>query len=340
MKTDLDLRTLVVGTGSIGRRHARNLMSLGIREIALCDNQPERLHQIADELKIDVTYFDYQHSLSTFKPDVVFVCTPPIFHIEQSLKAIRAGAHVFIEKPLSNQLDAVDDLIAAARNAGCVVQVGYNLRFHTGIRKIKDLLDQRAIGRVLWAYAEIGQYLPDWRPWQDYRQSYTARQELGGGIILDASHEIDYILWMLGKPASVTCVAGQLSDLEVNVEDTADILLRFPDRIQAVIHLDFVQREYSRRCKVVGTDGTITWDYTTNQIVLYHVTGRERQAIDLTVSPDQMYLDEITAFLDAVRSGRNSIANLVEAKTVIQVALAALKSSKTGCSINLTEGEG
>lgn len=339
MKTASDLRALIVGSGSIGQRHARNLMALGVKKLALCDKDPSQLQQAASELENDVTFTDYVHALEQFKPDIVLVCTPPVLHVEQALIAVRAGAHVFVEKPLSNQLTGIDNLIAATQATGRIVHVGYNLRFHAGILKLRELLFQQTIGRVLWAYAEVGQYLPDWRPRQDYRRSYTARHELGGGIILDASHEIDYILWMLGEPISVTCMAGQLSDLEVNVEDSADILLRFPTRTQAVIHLDFIQRDYSRRCKIVGTNGTITWDYVTNQIDVYRAADRERQTLNFSVSPNQMYLDEIAAFLDAIRSHHTSLASLHEAKTVVKVALAALESSERRCTVDLNSNE-
>ncbi|MBE2267257.1 MAG: Gfo/Idh/MocA family oxidoreductase [Anaerolinea sp.] len=332
-----ELRALVVGAGSIGRRHARNLMQLGITQVALCDPDASRVEQAAAEIAVRTTYADYADALQTFQPEIVFVCTPPVLHVEQSLRAVEAGAHVFVEKPLSNQLDGIDDLIAAAERAKRVVQVGYNLRFHAAVSKIKSLLEQGSIGRVLWMYAEVGQYLPDWRPWQDYRQSYTARRELGGGIILDASHEIDYVLWMLGTPTEIVCIADHVSDLEVNVEDCADLTLRFPDRVQAVIHVDFIQRAYARKCKLVGSVGTIEWDYTQNEVHLLQVENNARQVFKFEANPNQMYLSEIEAFLQAVRTGSTSNASLREAKAVIRVALAALESTAAARVVYLAE---
>jgi predicted dehydrogenase len=209
---------LVAGAGSIGRRHLANLQKLGCRRLAAADPDAGRLQSAVEQISVE-SFRDFDEALSNFKPDVVFVCTPPVLHVEQALRALRSGADVFIEKPLSNRLEGVSELKAEAGKHGRVVQVGYNLRFNPGIRMLKQFVEEGVAGRILWARAEVAQYLPDWRPWQDYRQSYTARQELGGGIILDASHEIDYVLWLLGPPRELTCMAGKVSGLEVNVED-------------------------------------------------------------------------------------------------------------------------
>src|SRR5690606_21417659 len=115
-------------------------------------------------------------------------------------------------------------------------------------------------GKPLWANIEVGQYLPDWRPWQNYRESYTARKELGGGIILDASHEIDYARWLFGEVDTLLCMADKVSDLELNVEDCATVLMRMKSGMQVDVHLDCIQRHYTRHCKIVGANGTMHWD--------------------------------------------------------------------------------
>ena len=253
------IKVLVAGSGSIGRRHMRNLRSLGVSQIAACDPDPERLAPMIAELSIQ-PFAEFEHALETFAPDAVLICTPPSFHLAQARQAIAAGVHVFIEKPLSHSMDGVRALLNDAGESGRVLQVGYNLRFHPAIRKLKQIVEENTIGRILWARAEIGQYLPDWRPWQDYRQSYTARRELGGGIILDASHELDYLLWFFGEPLEVLCMASTVSQLAVNVEDSASLLLRFASGCHADLHLDFVQRVPSRSCKLVGEEGTAIWE--------------------------------------------------------------------------------
>src|SRR5258708_28129834 len=175
---------LVVGAGSSGRRHMANLRKRGVQRLAAVDADAERLRPATEELGV-AGFPDLAPALAAFRPQIVFICPPPAFHVEHALQSLRADADVFIEKPLSHCLDGVGELSSEASNRGRVVQVGYNLRFHPGIRTLKRLVNDGVAGRILWARAEIGQYLPDWRPRQGYRQSYTARRRPGGGLIFD-----------------------------------------------------------------------------------------------------------------------------------------------------------
>jgi predicted dehydrogenase len=316
---------LVAGAGSIGRRHMGNLRQLGIRKLAATDSDATRLQPVVNDLTVE-PFADFDEALRTFKPDVVFICTPPVCHVEHALRALRSGADVFIEKPLSNRLDGVNTLKDEATKLKRVVQVGYNLRFNPGIQTLKRLIKDNVAGRILWARAEVAQYLPDWRPWQDYRHSYTARRELGGGIILDASHEIDYILWLLGPPRELTCMAGQVSGLETNVEDCATILLRLRSGAQADIHMDFAQRTPSRSCVVAGDRARLEWNHPQNQVKIIR-PDRDAEIIEYDFEANQMYLAEVEDFFSCLHVRANVNHGLVESELTLQVALAALTSA-------------
>lgn len=317
-------QVLVVGAGSIGRRHMRNLQALGYHQLAACDLNLERLQPIVEELDIQ-PFIDYEQALKILKPQVVLICTPPIYHIPQARRAVDFGAHVLIEKPVSYTMDGVDELNHAAMQSKRVIQVAYNLRFHPGLQKIKALVYAGHIGKVLWGHVEVGQYLPDWRPWQDYRQSYTAQKRLGGGIILDASHEIDYVLWMLGMPSELTCMAGKVSSLDVDVEDCATILLRFADYTQIDIHMDFVQRSYTRSCKLVGETGTIEWNFTSDTI---RVGGADRnESLSYEFSPNDMYVAELEHFFKCIDGQAIPMATLQESAQTLDIVLAAYRSA-------------
>jgi predicted dehydrogenase len=316
---------LVAGAGSIGRRHMANLRQLGTGRLAATDPDAGRLQLVVDELGLD-GFADLEEALRTFKPNVVFVCTPPVCHVEHALRALRSGADVFIEKPLSHRLDGVSALKAEAGKLGGVVQVGYNLRFNPGVQALKRLVDEGVAGRILWARAEVAQYLPDWRPWQDYRQSYTARRELGGGIILDASHEIDYILWMLGPPCELTCMAGQVSGLETNVEDCATILIRLCSGAQADVHMDFAQRTPSRSCVVAGERARLEWDHAQNQVRIVRPEAAP-EIIKYDFEANQMYIAEVENFFSCVHNRVTANRSLAESELTLAVALAALTSA-------------
>ena len=314
-------RALIVGAGSIGQRHLKNLRALGITHLAACDPDREKLKAVEESRVAGFT--DFGEALADGSPDIVFVCTPPVFHVSQAIAALKAGAHVFIEKPLSDRLEKVDELISEARQRNRIVQVGYNLRFNPGIRKLKEIIDRSVIGKVLWARIEVGQHLPDWRPAQDYRKSYSAMRDLGGGIVLDASHEIDYAIWLLGKPVEIVCMAGKVSQLEVDVEDCATLLLRFAGGAQADIHLDSVQRSYSRSCKLVGELGTAEWDYSTGQVKIFNSEKAGWDTISCDFESNDVYVDELRHFLACVETMQNPIVDLEQAKLVLEVALAA-----------------
>src|SRR3984957_9989385 len=322
-------RCLVVGCGSIGRRHAKNLKSLGLHQLGFCDTSPAALQYCRDEFQGE-TFSDYPEALRNFKPDIVLICTPPVYHVEEALAALQAQAHVFIEKPLSHESSGIQMLIAEARRNDRKVQIGYNMRFHPGLQILKELIDAGKIGRVLWLHVEAGQYLPDWRPWQNYKESYSARHELGGGIILDGSHELDYICWLLGRPTEVTCRAEHLSSLEVDVEDSAWIYLNFPERRRAELHLDFVQRAYTRTCKVVGETGTALWDFSAQEVRWFSAGQPGWQSIPYVFEPNDMYVAEMRHFLESLGSGTGPMVDLEQSRDVIRVVEAAKKSSEEG----------
>jgi glutamate-1-semialdehyde aminotransferase/spore coat polysaccharide biosynthesis protein SpsF (cytidylyltransferase family)/predicted dehydrogenase len=322
-------RALVIGCGSIGRRHARNLKSLGVQELGFCDTSPEALKQCCDELNGEA-FSDYEQALQVFRPDLVLICTPPVYHVEAALAALRARAHVFIEKPLSHESEGIQALISEARRRDRNVQIGYNMRFHPGLRIMKDLIDSGKIGRVLWLSAEVGQYLPDWRPWQNYRESYSARNDQGGGIILDGSHELDYICWLLGRPTELTCRAEHLSSLDVDVEDSAWIYMSFPERRRAELHLDFVQRSYSRTCKIVGETGTALWDFNVPEVRWFSSEQPGWNAIPYTFDSNDMYLSEMRHFLESLGSETGPMIDLEQGRDVILLVEAAKKSSEEG----------
>ena len=238
-------RFLIVGCGSIGKRHIRNLLNLGVEELVAFDVRAERRTR-REPLSWESILWRRLESAWEREPDAVVVAAPTSLHVPIALKGAFRRCHLFIEKPLSNCWESVERLLDVVRRNDLVTLVGCNMRFHPGLMTIKNLLLEQAVGRVLAARVEVGQYLPDWHPWEDYRQSYSACNRLGGGVILDAIHEIDYIRWLLGDVVAATCFAGKLSQLEIETEDVAALLLRFQNGAVGEVHLDYIQRAYSR----------------------------------------------------------------------------------------------
>ncbi len=323
-RQEMTASVLIVGCGSIGQRHARNLRSLGVGEICVYDPDGSRAEQaVRDAGAVAVGSVEAGLAL---RPQAVFICTPPHLHTAGARAAVDAGAHVFIEKPLSDRLDDVAEMIGAAARRKLVVMAGYNLRFHAGLLKLKELVKTGSVGRVLTVRAEYGQYLPTWRPGRDYRQGYIARPETGGGIILEESHELDYVAWLGGRVESVYAAAGKLSDLEIVAEDVALMVLRLEGGALGEVHVDCVQREYRREAHVVGTEGTATWVYEKG--VRLARASREPEFFDIVPDPNQMYLDEVRCFLNCIAGNAQPPVDGASALQDLRVALAAKESAR------------
>ena len=331
------MKFLVVGCGSIGKRHIRNLLQLNAGEIIAYDVQPDRREEVQKQFDIAICE-DFTQGLDQ-NPDAILVCTPTSLHLRYAHPAVERGLHVFVEKPLSDSLDGVDSFLAEVARRQVVVLVGCNYRFHRGLVLVKQLLDEGGIGRPLFVRAQFGQYLPDWHPWEDYRQGYSAKRSLGGGIILDSIHELDYVTWFLGEATEVCCFAGKVSDLEIETEDTAEILLRFENGALGEVHMDYVQRAYNRSCEVVGEEGTIVWSYQDNSVSLYSAVERRWHVSKWpgVYDTNEMYVQEMEHFLACLKGEEQPQLDEVGAKRVLQLALAAKESAQRGRKIVLKQ---
>jgi len=310
------MKILIIGCGSAGERHTRNLLSLG-QEISVYDTNPERVRKFVKE---------YGVSDNWKNPDAFIICTPPDSHLEYIRKAIDSNAHIFVEKPISNTLDGIE-VINKAKEKNLILQVGYQFRFHPGLRLAKQLLDEGRIGKPLSIRAEFGYYLPYWHPQEDYRNLYTIRL----GIILDSSHEIHYVRWLVGSEVSeVSCFAGHLSSLETQSEDIAEINLRFENNVIGNIHADYIQRGYSRWYKLIGEKGTILWDYNYATVKLF-----DDKEHHLMHDDKDMYLEEMKSFLSCIERKEKPIVDGETGKRVLEIALATKQSSRENKVIEL-----
>ena len=208
--------------------------------------------------------------------------------------------------------------------------MGCNLRFHKCIIKIRRLINQKKIGRVISIQSEIGSYLPDWHPHENYRRGYAGKKELGGRIILTQIHDVDYLYWLFGNPKSIFSVMGKFSDLDISVEDYTASIIQFKNKITAELHLDFFQAPEFRGCKIKATNGIISWNSVDNQVILYNNNIRSWDVIfkPKTFERNDMYVDEIKHFLKCVKNRKKTINTLEEGINTMNIALAMKKSAK------------
>lgn len=320
---------LVVGCGSIGRRHLGNLQSLGVDEIIAFDVVEERRHAVAEKFHVPV-YADYEEALSQ-GVRAVLICSPTRLHLEQSLRAARMGCHLFIEKPIATSLEGLDELANLVQVNHIKTLVGCNFRFHPGLQKVKSLLETGTIGNIVSARAQFGQYLPSWHPWEDYRQGYSARRDLGGGVLLDRIHELDYIRWLLGEVSSVAALIGKLSHLEIDTEDTVDLLLGFSGGFFGTVHVDYVRRTYDCSFEVVGDQGTIQWSFQDHKVRWFMAAENCWHSLEWPkYEVNSMYLDQFRHFFRLLEGQESSMADVSEGARVLEIALAARQAADEG----------
>jgi predicted dehydrogenase len=320
------MKFLIAGLGSIGRRHLRHLEALGQNDILLY-----RTHRGAmpdDGLTSYPVETDLQAAFD-HKPDAVIITNPTALHLDVAIPAAKAGCHILLEKPVSHNLDRLDELQAAATANGARILVGFQFRYHPGLRKIDEILKSGQIGRPLSFRTHWGEYLPGWHPWEDYRKGYSARKDLGGGVILTLTHSLDYAHWLLGEVSSVWAFREQLSDLAIEVEDTAEIGLKFANGVLGSVHLNYTQRPPRHQLEIVCTEGTISWDNAREGLKVYSAADEDWQHFPLPqgFERDDLFKAQMAHFLKVAEGLEAPSCSLEDGIMALKLALAAHESA-------------
>lgn len=334
---DLDVlmiinRILIVGLGSIGTRHlriARELFpdaEIRVLRHQVCQSIPEYS---------DGCFSTIEQAIS-FLPQISVICNPAPFHIYVSRQLADAGVNLLIEKPLSSSIDGVTQLIDTCHKQGTVLLTGYNLRFLPSLVQFRNLLFDQVIGKVLSVRCEIGQYLPSWRPDADYQHSVSAQRELGGGVLLELSHELDYLRWIFGEVAWVRATLSKQSSLLINVEDTAHLTLGFVPAedgscLTGTLDMDFIRHDTTRLCTVIGETGSLRWNGLTGVIERFKAGEKEwTELFRYQHQRDDSYLAEWRHFLECISGATTPMITGEDGLSVLQIIEAARVSSESG----------
>lgn len=336
------MKALVLGCGSIGFRHIGHLRQLGLTHLEAVDPNPAARERAKAQWGIPVEQ-DADLALSR-RPDLVLICTPASTHVELTLKALKAGAHVFVEKPLSVSLEKVRPLLEKSNGDGRMVQVGYNLRYHPAMKAAKQALDSGRLGKVLSADAEFGLYLKKWWPGRDYRNSYMATAEEGGGLLLDVSHEIDLMVWFLGPVLEVSAQGGQLSGLEMQGMDLIKILMRMESGALVSLSMDCLQPAYRRSFSLIGEDSALRWhcpegraDTSVGEMTICESPSETYQPVKISGSPQETYVEELRDFISSIETGRPPACGWKEGAEVLRVIEAIRRSMEEKRTVKVAE---
>jgi predicted dehydrogenase len=319
-----ELSVLIAGCGSAGKRHARVLKSLGVNDIRVCDPLPPQRDSLREQVPSVVVHESFEAGLAQ-RPDTVLLATPENLHIPMAIQAVRAGAHVLSEKPLSDTCDGVDQLDALASREKRKVMVALCFRYHDGHRKAKAYLDSGRVGRLISIRALMGEHLPTVRP--DYRNIWSFSHTGAFELI----HDVDLAVWYAGRPIrKVHCLSGSYSDLGSSAPDVVELLLDFEDRCMASIHLDRFHKPRRRVTELICTEGVITvdfarWDHCA--VSVYDSCKGAWEHEELATDRDDMFRAEDREFLEAVAEDGPIQCTIAEARKANEAIAAAMKST-------------
>jgi predicted dehydrogenase len=346
------MKILFVGLGGIGQRHVRNLRHLLGSDVDIIAYRTRRqTHVITPELNADsnrnveMEYsiqvsLDLNEALSQ-NPTIAFICNPSNLHVSVAEACIERGCDIFVEKPLSDSMDGLVKLVRNAADLKRVAMVGYQLRFHPCLKKIAEVVQSGSLGNLLAIRATVGEDLTRWHPYEDYRNMYASSGNLGGGVVLSQIHEIDYLYSLFGLPEQVFAVGGHWSDLEIDVEDTASILMTFRVGNRSLpvhLHQDYLQWPPNRQCELIGDRGKAVMDLRTPSVTIFK---RDNDTPEIHTFPDfernQLFLDEMRHFLDCVRTRRKPVVDLKDGLQSLKMALAAKQSMQTHMPVDMED---
>ncbi|WP_439488461.1 Gfo/Idh/MocA family protein [Algoriphagus sp.] len=322
-------KILIRGLGSIGKRHCENLLHLGFRDLVLVSSKPK----FPDSWPDLPVYTSVEEACVDHRFTHGIIASPTAYHIEDLIKLLNFDIrHIYLEKPVSHNYELVESIIKKASDKANV-KVGFDLHFDPGMMKVKELLDNKEIGEIYSANSFVGQYLPDWRPHEDYRKGMSASTEKGGGVMLDLVHEFDYLCWLLGNPKQVSAIYQRNPELEIDTEDVADVLIGFEKRITGTIHLDYHQKSLIRSCTITGEKGTVLWDLAARTVSVHYKTGARTEFDFSQFERNDRYIAIIDAFMKGYEDER--LTSFENGAKSLGLVLAAKKASETSTTIQL-----
>lgn len=322
---------VVIGGGSIGKRHIRNLLALGHTGIFCLRRDLDPSFEENEKVKVITSVTELKVPIAA-----VFVCTPTSLHVEGLKIASQLNCALFMEKPLIHSKRGLAECIELLDRFSHPFFIGFMLRYHPLVKKMKAIMESGTLGKVYSARFEFGSYLPYWHPWEDHKISYASRRDLGGGVINTITHELDLIQYFFGSPNAVTCVARNFGKLGIEVEEIADAIFNYDDKA-ITLHLDYLQKDYNRSVKILCDNGAISWNWHDQKIVIVkHGEGviEEKLAGDFDVN--QLYMDELKDFINSIST--KSMTHPLNAQHAIvntQVMLAMHESAACEQRVNI-----
>lgn len=331
------MKFLCIGAGSIGKRHLRNLLALGISpdDLTAADPRADRREEVA-AMGVSSLFESHEEALAIGTYDAAIVCSPTSYHIPHAIQLAERGIHILMEKPLAHNLEGLDELKMAVDANNVTIMLAYIFRFSPLTAKVRELLEQGAIGKPLFARGEFSEFLPDWHPYEDYRSFYMAEKSQGGGSILDQSHIMDLVHYLLGGFSSVYALNGNLSSLEVNADDYSELLVTLKNGVVASIHTDMFGHDHKKQLEIKGENGNIYWSSTDNLVTVYDAKSKAKHVYKKFPADFNLnYIAEMMHFIACCRGEETPRATLQDGIETMELILAAYRSVDSGTIVEL-----
>ena len=340
-----NLTGLIIGCGSIGKRHLYNLKNLGVKDLSIFDKDKKLLDLVSKKYSVK-KFNDLQTALS-FKPDFSVICTFPNSHIQIANHCIKSNSNIFIEKPISFDTKGVMSMLNIAKSKNLKVAIGYNLRFDKGLNLLKKKIQQRVIGAPISILIKFGHNIQFWRPGTNYKNHYILRK--GGGIILDGSHEYDYLRWLFDdKIKSVYCQTRKKCNIKTQTESFASIILKFKKGLVANLNIDYLRPSYERGCYILGEKGSLQWEYNLtksawsdyskkadSKVTLQLLSKPSKIIFNNKIRVNDMYILEMKNFIESITLNKKLLVDGFDGLNTLQIGLASLESAKKNKTIIL-----
>lgn len=332
------MKYLFCGLGSIGQRHLNNLIDLGEKDIVAFRQTDNPLRSIKKNVRI----FKNIESVLNQKVDAAFITNPSSLHIPLATKLAEHGCNLFIEKPLSTNLSGVKYFKKLCERQNLIVAVGFMTRFHPAVKQIKKWLSDNIIGYPISARIELGSYLPNWHPWENYTKSYSGNADLGGGPIFTLCHEFDILNFFFGEPESIFSFSSKKSSLKINTEVSAEVLLQYKSGLIAEVHLDYLQNPPSRKWEILGDKGKIEFDYYKNELTMYNLknnkSGYQKKTVNyVKFERNDMFVAELKHFIHCLKTSSQPETDLVTGIINLKIIVAAHQSIKEKRVVKMSE---
>jgi predicted dehydrogenase len=321
VKDPSQLRGAIIGFGSIGRRHFENLERLGVTNLTVV-RRPGQCNSAFAPPPGPRVVASHEEAVAGGL-DFAVICNPTRLHVETARHYMRAGVSLLVEKPLSDRPEDARQLVEESRQCEVLASMAYCMRYHPAYAAAREAVRSGKIGRVLYAKAWFESYLPAWHPWEDYRQSYAARKDLGGGALRTCDHEIDFLAWCLGTPEAVIGYSSRTGAIEMDADDHAVALIRYPGGAMASVELSFCRQDRSRGFEFIGDQGTLAYRWDEQQL-RYAAGNDKEQAVLLDYRGrdiNEMYTALMSDFVHALmdRKKRSALADLEAGCRAIEV---------------------